>query len=230
MSRNRERGATRLALATLTALTALDLGCGASTTADATSGDASLDGDDFDATDATEERARDDARAPPRFHRADDAQCRAPAPAGNCVCAGGCPDPPFSCTEDAQCVDAGPGARCISPGGPAGCGCTYDVCAGDDDCGAGETCACHGSPYTFSMGSRCVPGNCRVDAECGVGRHCSPSPASTCGDAGYLCLGYYCHTGADLCVDDDDCDSAANTCVYSVEDGRWECRFYAPPL
>ena len=117
--------------------------------------------------------------------------------------------------------------------GPAGCDCTYDICAGDVACPSGQTCACHGSPYTFGLGNMCVPGNCRVDADCGTGGYCSPSPAMPCGAAGSLdyCqeLAYDCHTPKDLCVNDSDC-AAGLGCVYSVSDGDWKCLAYAIPL
>jgi hypothetical protein len=214
------------------ALGSMAVGCGISTsddvgaaTPDASSGAAGAAGAGGGALDASS-----DGGPVPIHHRASDAQCSAAAPAGNCTCGGNCSSPPFLCNNDAQCADAGPNGRCISPGGPAGCGCTYDACAGDADCPTGQTCACHGSPYTDESGSRCVPGNCRVDADCGDGGFCSPSASSTCGDAGYLCLGYYCHTKLDECTNDGDCTGATNTCVYSSADARWTCAFYSPPL
>jgi hypothetical protein len=166
----------------------------------------------------------------PLHHRPDDAQCFQPAAPGNCNCGGNCSNPPFMCANDAQCADAGPNGRCFNPGGPAGCWCTYDACAGDVGCPSGETCACHGSPFRYGAGNQCVPGNCRVDADCGVSGYCSPSPDSQCGDAGDLCLGYYCHTSHDQCVDDSDCTEPANTCVYSVMLGYWQCQSYEPPV
>ena len=170
----------------------------------------------------------------PDSHRPSDAQCTQTAPAGNCPCTAGCSSPQFTCTSDSACADAGANGRCINQGGPAGCGCTYDRCAGDTDCPSGQTCGCHGSPYTFGGGSTCVPGNCRVDADCGTGGYCSPSPAMPCNMTGWdYCqgLGYYCHTPTDWCMNDSDCGVGAGSgCVYSASNGDWECVRYAFPL
>jgi hypothetical protein len=32
-----------------------------------------------------------------------------------------------------------------------------------------ETCACHGSPYMYSVDNLCILGNCRIDSDCGKG-------------------------------------------------------------
>lgn len=159
----------------------------------------------------------------PLLHRPSDAQCSAPAPAGDCASPG---PPPGGCTSDSVCT-AGTNGRCINPGGgpAADCFCTYDSCVHDTDCPGGQTCACHGSPDTDSHGNACVTGNCRVDADCGAGGYCSPSslPAE-CGDS---LAGYYCHTAGDRCIDDSDCPSTGApglpACVYSTTDSRWEC-------
>jgi hypothetical protein len=171
----------------------------------------------------------------PDNHRASEVQCTQTAPAGNCPCTGTCSTPGFACTVDSECVgrDARASGRCISFLGPAGCDCTYDSCAGDADCPSGQTCACHGSPYTFGAGNACVPGNCRVDADCGTSGYCSPSPAMPCAGGGSFdyCegLAYYCHTPKDRCINDGDCAGGLG-CVYSVSDGDWECLAYAIPL
>ena len=93
----------------------------------------------------------------------------------------------------------------------------------DTDCKAGNTCACHGSPYLGGQGNGCVPGNCRVDADCGAGEYCSPSyDPSSCGGL----AGYYCHTAQDVCLDDSDCSSGPNgpqVCIYSTTSSHWEC-------
>jgi hypothetical protein len=167
----------------------------------------------------------------PDQHRANAAQCAAPAPPGNVSCSNDCTnDPRFECGGDADCAGKGPSGRCVNGGGPAGSTCTFDTCTVDADCASGETCACHDSPYTYRSGNRCVQGNCRVDADCGRGGYCSPSPASDCGN-GSLCLGYYCHTPKDLCLNDSDCaDRGLSACVFSVAAGRWECGAYGPPV
>jgi hypothetical protein len=147
----------------------------------------------------------------PVNHRASDAQCSTPAPAGDC--AGPGPEP-GGCTTDSMCT-AGTNGRCLHPGGgpAADCFCTYDTCIHDTDCPAGQTCACHGAPYTDGVGNTCIKGKCRVDSDCGVGGYCSPSAGSSiCGDS---LLGYFCHTAADLCTDDSDC--SGDTDVYLLD-------------
>ncbi len=172
----------------------------------------------------------------PYNHRPSDAQCMQTAPAGSCSCTVGCSSPQFTCTSDSACggTDAGANGRCINQGGPAGCFCTYDSCDGDIDCPSGQTCGCHGSPYTYGVGNTCVPGNCRVDADCGTGGYCSPSPAMPCDMTGWdYCqdIGYYCHTPNDRCINDSDCGAGPGLgCVYSASDGEWECLAYAFPL
>ncbi len=169
----------------------------------------------------------------PTNHRTSGLQCTEPAPAGTCSCNGTCPN--STCVVDSDCSDAGINGRCASFLGPAGCGCTYDACAGDNDCQTGQTCACHGSPYTFGGGNLCVPGNCRADADCGVGGYCSPTPALPCNAGGEnsFCqgVGYYCHTPKDQCIDDSDCQGVGSPgCLYDPSIGYWTCQVYAQPL
>jgi hypothetical protein len=170
--------------------------------------------------------------SPPVNHRPSDIECTLPALAGTCPCNGNssCPSS-FSlrCSIDSECADAGANGRCISDG-QMGCYCTTDSCDGDVDCPADQTCACHGSPYTYGAGNVCVPGNCRVDADCGSGGYCSPSPAVLCGTTSH-CQGvaYYCHTPQDQCDNDTDC--AGNGlgfigCFYSTSEGFWLCSAY----
>jgi hypothetical protein len=157
----------------------------------------------------------------PLNHRPSDAQCATSAPAGNCSV-------PVNSFGDAGCLNdndctAGTNGRCLNGhGGPAICSCTADTCIQDSACAGGQTCACHGSPYTFGQGNTCTQGNCRVDADCGQGGYCSPSVSATsCG----VLVGYYCHTGADLCTDDGDCGSqSGQVCVRSSAPSRWECQ------
>jgi len=158
----------------------------------------------------------------PVNHRPNDAQCGTTPPPGTCNF-GGSSGGPGMCSSDSQCADGGLNGRCVEMGGGvAYCGCTYDACLHDSDC-TGETCACHGSPYTGQLGNRCVPGNCHVDSDCGAGGYCSPSysPAG-CGGLG----GYYCHTAVDQCIDDSDCADAGflTVCAYSTMNSRWECQ------
>ncbi len=95
----------------------------------------------------------------------------------------------------------------------------------DTDCPTGETCACHGSPYTFGEGNTCLASNCRVDSDCGSGGYCSP--AYNTGSCGSL-LGYFCHTPKDQCVDDSDCGidggGGLQVCTYASSVGIWQCK------
>jgi hypothetical protein len=153
----------------------------------------------------------------PVNHRPSDAQCSTAAAPGDCVA----PFPDAGCAGDNDCTEADTNGRCINQGGgpAAPCFCTFDECLVDTDCPGGQTCACHGAPYTDGRGNTCVTGNCRVDADCGAEGYCSPSSLTAiCGDS---LAGYYCHTAADLCIDDSDCSSGG--CLYSTTDSRWEC-------
>jgi hypothetical protein len=158
---------------------------------------------------------------PPLNHRPNDDECLAAAPKGDCSFGGSGGGP--NCSSDAQCVDAGVNGRCIqNNGGAAFCFCTSDTCADDGACPTGQTCACHGSPYSDGAGNHCVAGNCRVDSDCGAGGWCSPTYAATgCGSLG----GYYCHTPKDMCVNDSDCPMSAGpaTCSYDTTLGYWHC-------
>ena len=150
----------------------------------------------------------------PVNHRPNDSECLQPAPPGSCT-----PGTGFDCPSE---CDAGTNGRCAPA--PAcwagGCYCTYDTCADDTACPAGQTCACHGSPYTFGQGNPCVQGNCRVDGDCGKDGYCSP--AYDVPWANYVIgLGYYCHTLVDTCVNDSDCLGQGG-CTYSATTGYWD--------
>ncbi len=163
----------------------------------------------------------------PSIGSSSDAPCSAPAPSGDCTASGF----DAGCAGDSVCI-SGTNGRCINQGGglAAPCLCTYDACVHDSDCPDGQTCACHGAPYTDGRDNACVKGNCRVDTDCAPGRYCSPSILTAeCGDS---LAGYYCHTAADLCVDDSDCRAVGSragipSCVYSTTDSRWECAVVA---
>ncbi len=128
------------------------------------------------------------------------------------------------CTKDTDCTMGNDG-RCITNnGGALTCFCTYDTCVHDGDCMQGQTCGCHGSPYTYDHGNTCVPGNCRVDSDCGPNGYCSPSyDTSQCGGL----AGYWCHTASDQCIDDTDCpqNMGPPVCVYSTANMRGQCDY-----
>jgi len=113
-------------------------------------------------------------------HRASDIECTQAAPAGTCPCNGTVRLPRTHPNGHAQATAIAGwrmNGRCTGSFGPAGCGCTYDSCAGDSDCPSGQTCACHGSPYTYGLGNTCVPGKLSRGLDCRTGSYCSPSPA-----------------------------------------------------
>jgi hypothetical protein len=149
--------------------------------------------------------------------------CLQTAPKGTCNFGGSSSGSPVTCNSDSQCADAGPEGRCVVSNGPtASCFCTYDSCADDSGCPKGQTCACHGSPYTDGEGNHCVPSNCRLDADCGPGGWCSPTSFTmSCGGIG----GYYCHTPQDQCVNDSDCADAGifDVCAFDTTLGHWRC-------
>src|SRR5580692_5594444 len=98
---------------------------------------------------AVDADAQSGAGRVPVNRRPSDTQCSTPAPPGDC--AGPFPDG-GGCASDSDCTEAGTNGRCINAGGgpAAPCFCTYDKCTGDTDCPGGQTCACHGAPYTDS--------------------------------------------------------------------------------
>ena len=157
----------------------------------------------------------------PQNHRPDDSQCQQAASPGNCNFGGSSGG--MMCSADSQCT-AGTDGRCVaSGGGVAFCQCTYDTCQHDADCGAGQTCACHGAPYGNGLGNTCTPSGCRVNADCGSGGYCSPADNTmSCGSL----LGYFCHTPSDQCTDDSDCGTMGGyqVCTYSMSLGYWQCQ------
>jgi hypothetical protein len=122
--------------------------------------------------------------------------------------------------QDSMCT-SGSNGRCIeTTGGALTCFCSYDQCAKDADCPAGQLCVCHGSAFTFGGGNTCLMSNCRIDSDCGANGYCSPSHGTNgCGGV----TGYYCRTAHDLCVEDSDCGSA-KVCAWSDANSRWECQ------
>jgi hypothetical protein len=155
----------------------------------------------------------------PDDHRPDDSQCATARAQDSCPVVdrsvfGGC-------SLDSDCAEGGVGGRCtLNDVGPGGCSCTYDSCQTDTDCGDGNLCACHGSPYSIA-GNSCVPGNCRVDSDCGAGGYCSPAQATV--GCGFI-AGYYCHSPKDTCTNDSDCGGFPGICTWSTPEARWDCQ------
>ncbi|HVZ72344.1 MAG TPA: hypothetical protein VHJ20_08210 [Polyangia bacterium] len=131
----------------------------------------------------------------------------------SCFAAAGSPETSV-CALDSDCL-AKPGGRCGMPVIDGGsCGCIYDDCTSDADCGD-EVCACSDLSY---VGNRCVPGTCHVDADCG--------PDGFCGPIEPLCVrtgitGYQCHTAKDACLVDSDCTGASE--CWATDTSGWTC-------
>jgi hypothetical protein len=154
----------------------------------------------------------------PAKHRATAQACpvlqRLTGPTG-CPTAGMPNTLPGLCTYDSDC-GAKPNGRCEAVFHAGQCGCVYDACGSDGDCGGGELCACN----PIDIGNRCVPGSCRVDADCGAGGFCGPvfSPDS----CARVILSYQCHTATDKCLVDGDCPLRDSCDAYPGE--GWACR------
>jgi hypothetical protein len=118
-----------------------------------------------------------------------------------------------SCSVDADC-SAGQNGRCTPTGASQRCGCVYDDCGSDADCG-GALCACD----PFDIGNVCVGGSCHVDTDCGPLGFCSPVIAPCNGQI----VGYQCHSTRDTCLLDADC--ASGKICASFELGEpWTCQ------
>ena len=156
---------------------------------------------------------------------------------------------PRLCESDGDCGQ-GTNGRCFLNGGPVtdcGTNCSYDACASDAGCPAGEPCACRASAADSAANSCLTGGNCRVDGDCGASGYCSPSQVNNfcfcpspalCADGSGACYAgdqqvscacgdscghsYFCHTKSDSCLDDSDCATGQN-CNYDTVNARWDC-------
>ncbi|NVB41009.1 ferritin-like domain-containing protein [Pseudenhygromyxa sp. WMMC2535] len=152
-------------------------------------------------------------------HRVEAVECAAPQPADDETCDG---------VVDAICQT---GDDCTAQGYAAckqdmwgQCTCQYG-CASDDDCDAGEICACAG---VFDDQPSCIPADCTADAECGQGL-CGLSKYEGCCDNSYhlACAApdEACHTNADCgagsCLEDVPEPIVDYQC--SESEGAWTC-------
>jgi hypothetical protein len=133
----------------------------------------------------------------------------------------------LGCSDDSQC-NSGFDGRCMQVNGA--CGCIYDACRTDADCGASSDCDCDPEPRSRvpnPVTAVCVASNCRSDADCGPHGFCSPSKSEQdfCGP---IVTGWFCHTAQDDCGIDADCTSSGcgrslQACTYAPELGHWAC-------
>ena len=129
------------------------------------------------------------------------------------------------CHFDRECTQ-GRNGRCIivrATNGQLANACSYDACAADSECGAGQVCACNHTAGGANQGNLCVAAGCRTDADCGAGAYCSPSP-NACPSSMNTVTGFYCHRAGDACIENTDCGAGPNgarRCVNQA--GRWTC-------
>jgi hypothetical protein len=143
-----------------------------------------------------------------------------PSGPGSCTIAGS------SCASDSDCTQSAHG-HCDS-NGTTSCGCRYDQCVSDGECGASNSCVCASQIVSGQLGNPgnvCSKvGNCHVDSDCGAGGSCSPSPTvNGCLPWVGTVEGYFCHAAADSCNNDVDCASGGGKCGFLPELGHWGC-------
>ncbi len=91
------------------------------------------------------------------------------------------------------------------------CGCLYDECESDDDCGETAACACGEVGTGRDMpNNRCVPAECRLDADCGPGLCLASVSSESCTPPGTYVRAYMCATEGDSCRNDDTCEACAS--------------------
>jgi hypothetical protein len=124
---------------------------------------------------------------------------------------------PDGCQTDGDCTN-GVHGRCVAVDvSRSFCGCVYDRCGSDADCGTGQACACN----SVGFGNMCVPGSCAVDADCGPGGFCGPV-VNPCSPA---IVEYQCHSSRDQCASSSDCPPTDDCLAYPGE--GWACRLPA---
>lgn len=135
-----------------------------------------------------------------------------------------------ACSSHEDCVD-GPNGRCtMGEWGMNDCGCSYDDCFTDADCGAGQMCGCgEGAPFEEYPSNRCYTAECLTDADCTTGLCLAvPYYCDVVFDYVYV-LAFACATDQDECRNHEvcECDTGADTrCTPSGiggQTGPWTC-------
>lgn len=139
---------------------------------------------------------------------------------------GTCKTAASSCASDSDCTQSAHG-HCDT-NGTNSCGCRYDQCVSDGECGGSNSCICASQIVAGQLGNPgnvcSTVGNCHVDSDCGVGGSCSPSPTvNGCAPWFGTVEGYFCHSAADSCNNEVDCAAGNRSCGYLPELGHWGC-------
>jgi hypothetical protein len=115
----------------------------------------------------------------------------------------------------------------------AGGTCTYDACATDGQCAAGDVCECGTADGTQGRtANQCLASGCVVDSDCGQGGTCSPTWSTSCGNR-FGVVGYFCHTPEQCtkgeCANDSDCQgdggSPEGYCAWDMTVSAWTCEY-----
>lgn len=121
------------------------------------------------------------------------------------------------CRSHSDCTE-GENGHCQFLVSRNACGCTYDECTTDADCGWDDACVCaRTSPYAEnSYNHYCVHAECHVDTDCESGL--CQATGTTCIDVyepGIVTSnsGWYCASSSDSCDSHEDCD-APEVCTY----------------
>ena len=127
-----------------------------------------------------------------------------------------------ACATNSDCSD-GANGRCTPNEFGTACGCSYDQCVRDEDCGGTSICVCAGADGQGQrLNNSCQESGCRTDADCASGLCLGDRQG--CGSvddaASLFPAGFQCATDADTCRSDSACTGAAEFCVYS---GAWAC-------
>ncbi len=138
--------------------------------------------------------------------------------------------PDTACSSHEDCTDGANGRCTTGLWGTDDCGCTYDECFTDADCGPGQMCGCgEGSPFEQESNNRCYTAECLSDADCDSGLCLAvPFYCDVVFDVPYV-VAFACATDQDECRNHDvcECDEGADTrCSPSGTGGTtgpWTC-------